>query len=57
MQGKLLQILQDQRFLRVGGSKAIKVDVLVVTATNVDLKERIKQGHVRREGGSFSVRE
>lgn len=49
MQGKLLQILQDQRFPRVGGSKAIKVDVRVVTATNVDLKERIKQGQFRED--------
>lgn len=49
IQGKLLQILQDQRFTRVGGSKAIKVDVRIVTATNVDLKERITQGKFRED--------
>jgi two-component system nitrogen regulation response regulator NtrX len=49
MQGKLLQVLQDQRFQRVGGNKAIKVDARVLAATSVDLKERIKQGQFRED--------
>jgi two-component system, NtrC family, nitrogen regulation response regulator NtrX len=49
MQGKLLQVLQDQRFQRVGSNKAIKVDVRVLAATSIDLKERIKQGQFRED--------
>lgn len=49
IQGKLLQILQDQKFQRVGSSKSIKVDIRVMAATNVDLKERVRQGTFRED--------
>lgn len=49
MQVKLLRALQESEFERVGGIKTIKVDVRVVTATNRDLEEQIKQGKFRED--------
>ncbi len=40
-QAKVLRVLQEQEFERVGGTKTIKVDVRVISATNKDLKEEI----------------
>ncbi|MFN3535419.1 MAG: sigma-54-dependent transcriptional regulator [Desulfatiglandales bacterium] len=48
-QAKVLRILQEQTFTRVGGIKVIKVDVRVVAATNKDLKEEIKRGRFRED--------
>ncbi|MDH3975253.1 MAG: sigma-54 dependent transcriptional regulator [Deltaproteobacteria bacterium] len=48
-QAKILRILQEQRFERVGGSKSIKVDVRVVAATNKDLLQEIKEGSFRED--------
>ena len=48
-QAKILRILQEQRFERVGGNKSIKVDVRVVVATNKDLMEEIGKGHFRED--------
>ena len=48
-QAKILRILQEQRFERVGGNKSIKVDVRVVAATNKDLMEEIKAGNFRED--------
>ncbi len=39
-QAKILRILQEQKFERVGGNKTIEVDVRVIVATNKDLKKR-----------------
>lgn len=47
MQVKLLRVLQDKSFERVGGLRTIKVDVRLVTATNRDLEEDVKQGRFR----------
>ncbi len=44
IQLKLLRVLQDKSFERVGGNKTIHVDVRIITATNVDLKKQIKEG-------------
>ena len=48
-QAKILRILQEQRFERVGGNKSIKVDVRVVAATNKNLMEEIKAGNFRED--------
>ncbi|OQX95726.1 hypothetical protein B6I21_03915 [candidate division KSB1 bacterium 4572_119] len=47
MQVKLLRVLQEREIERVGGSKVIPVDVRVVCATKVDLKEKVKAGEFR----------
>ena len=46
-QAKLLRVLQEKEFVRVGGTKSIIVDVRVITATNADLEGAIKTGHFR----------
>ncbi len=48
-QAKILRILQEQRFERVGGNKTIEVDVRVIVATNKDLKKEIKEGRFRED--------
>ncbi|HMH84006.1 MAG TPA: sigma-54 dependent transcriptional regulator [Gemmatimonadales bacterium] len=46
-QVKLLRVLEDRTFFRVGGTQAIKVDVRVTTATNKSLKEEVALGRFR----------
>ena len=48
-QAKILRILQEQKFERVGGSSAISVDVRIVAATNKDLKAEIQRGNFRED--------
>ena len=48
LQGKLLRVLQEGEILRVGGRQPIKVDVRVVAATNVRLREAIAAGKLAR---------
>src|SRR5574340_263984 len=48
-QAKLLRVLQDQEFERVGGSQTIKVDVRVIAATNRDLKTSVAQETFRAD--------
>src|SRR3974377_2044236 len=47
LQVKLLRVLQEMEFERVGGSRTIKVDVRVVAASNKDLKEEVEAGRFR----------
>jgi len=47
MQAKLLRVLQEKEFERVGGNKPIKVDIRVIAATNRDLESMIEQGTFR----------
>jgi len=47
VQLKLLRVLQDRCFERVGGTRTLKVDVRVISATNKDLKEEISKGRFR----------
>ncbi len=48
-QGKVLRVLVDQTFQRVGGSKKVKVDVRVVSSTSRDLPGLIAEGHFRED--------
>ena len=48
-QAKILRILQEQRFERVGGAHTISVDVRIVAATNKDLKAEIQRGSFRED--------
>lgn len=49
LQVKLLRVLQDQEFHRVGGVKPIKVNVRIVAATNRDLKKLVAEGAFRED--------
>ncbi|HEC31401.1 MAG TPA: sigma-54-dependent Fis family transcriptional regulator, partial [Deltaproteobacteria bacterium] len=48
-QAKVLRILEEQRFERVGGSKTISVDVRIIAATNKNLKKEIEEGRFRED--------
>jgi PAS domain S-box-containing protein len=49
LQSKLLRVLQEREIRRIGGSKTIKVDVRIITATNRDLTEMVKKGSFRED--------
>jgi DNA-binding NtrC family response regulator len=49
MQGKLLRVLEDQKVQRLGGSADIHVDMRVITATNVPLKQLVAEGKMRSD--------
>ncbi|MDL1972409.1 MAG: sigma-54 dependent transcriptional regulator [Deltaproteobacteria bacterium] len=48
-QAKILRILEEQRFERVGGTRTIQVDVRVIAATNKDLEDEIEKGNFRAD--------
>ena len=48
-QAKVLRVLQQQQFIRVGGSKLIKVNVRVIAASNKDLRQEIEKGTFRED--------
>ncbi|MTI46465.1 sigma-54 interaction domain-containing protein [Sporosalibacterium faouarense] len=49
MQAKLLRVLQEREFERIGSNKPIKVDIRVIAATNKELRELIDQGKFRED--------
>ncbi len=49
LQAKLLQVLDEQTFRRVGGSEDVRVDVRVIAATNRDLEQSIRTGEFRMD--------
>ncbi|MDY6951912.1 MAG: sigma 54-interacting transcriptional regulator [Thermodesulfobacteriota bacterium] len=49
IQLKLLRVLQEKTFERVGASASVKVDVRVIAATNQDLKEKVRLGEFRQD--------
>ncbi len=48
-QAKLLRIIQEKEFERVGGSKTVKTDVRIIAATNRNLEEQIQEGNFRED--------
>ena len=48
-QVKLLRVLQERTFERVGGTDPITVDIRIIAATNADLEERVKEGKFRED--------
>ena len=48
-QVKLLRVLQESEFMRIGGNKTIKVDVRVVAASNIDLENAVEEGAFRKD--------
>ena len=49
MQVKLLRVLQEKKFFRLGGSKEVTVDVRIIAATNRDLKKEVEIGRFRED--------
>ena len=49
MQAKILRVLQDRRFMHLGGVQEIQVDVRIVAATNVNLQEAVREGRFRED--------
>ncbi|HEY1271992.1 MAG TPA: sigma-54 dependent transcriptional regulator [Terriglobales bacterium] len=49
VQAKLLRVLEEGTFMRLGGTRPIKIDVRLITATNANLKEAVAQGHFRED--------
>jgi len=49
LQAKMLRVLQEKQFERIGGSKTFDVDVRIVAATNVGLEEAVEQGTFRAD--------
>ena len=48
-QAKLLRVLQEREFMRLGGIETIKVDARIIAATNVDLKRLVEDGRFRED--------
>jgi len=48
-QTKIVRLLQDQRFTRIGGTQEVEVDVRIVSSSNQDLEELVKEGKFRQD--------
>jgi len=48
-QAKILRVLQDRRFMHLGGIHEIQVDVRIIAATNVDLRQSVREGKFRED--------
>ncbi|PYQ02403.1 MAG: Fis family transcriptional regulator [Acidobacteria bacterium] len=48
-QAKLLRVMQEREFMRLGGVDVIKVDVRIVAATNIDLRRAVEEGRFRED--------
>jgi DNA-binding NtrC family response regulator len=48
-QAKILRVLQDRRFMHLGGIQEIQVDVRIIAATNVELRQMVREGRFRED--------
>jgi two-component system response regulator PilR (NtrC family) len=48
-QAKLLRVMQEREFMRLGGTDNVKVDVRIIAATNCDLREMVEEGRFRED--------
>jgi len=48
-QSKILRVLQDRKFMHLGGVNELQVDVRIIAATNVDLKQHVREGKFRED--------
>ena len=48
-QAKILRVIQDKRFMHLGGVHEIQVDVRIIAATNVDLRQAVREGRFRED--------
>jgi DNA-binding NtrC family response regulator len=48
-QSKILRVLQDKKFMHLGGVHELQVDVRIIAATNVDLKQQVREGKFRED--------
>src|SRR6202163_4177487 len=48
-QSKILRVLQDRKFMHLGGVQEIQVDVRIIAATNVDLRQMVREGRFRED--------
>jgi DNA-binding NtrC family response regulator len=48
-QAKILRVLQDRRFMHLGGVQEIQVDVRIIAATNIDLRTEVREGRFRED--------
>src|SRR3984957_13485390 len=48
-QAKILRVLQDRRFMHLGGVQEVQVDVRIIAATNVDLRQAVRDGRFRED--------
>jgi DNA-binding NtrC family response regulator len=48
-QSKILRVLQDRKFMHLGGVHEIQVDVRIIAATNVDLRQQVREGKFRED--------
>src|ERR1700731_3799564 len=48
-QAKILRVLQDRRFMHLGGIQEIQVDVRIIAATNIDLRHMVREGRFRED--------
>src|SRR5579863_5228606 len=49
MQSKILRVLQDRKFMHLGGVHEIQVDVRIIAATNVDVQQQVREGKFRED--------
>jgi len=48
-QAKILRVLQDRKFMHLGGVQELQVDVRIIAATNVDLRQMVREGRFRED--------